>query len=107
MRPEDTIVRLWRGQATPDNADAYQRHVTRTVFPSLTKIPGYRGAHVLRRDTGGRVEFLVATLWDSMDAVRAFAGPDPERAVVEPAAKAVLVEFDDFVRHYRITHSEP
>ncbi len=106
MAHEGTIVRLWRGQATPENADAYERHLTRTVFPSLRKIPGYRGAHVLRREVDGGVEFVVATSWDSMDAVRAFAGPDPERAVVEPAATAVLVEFDDFVRHYRVAHAE-
>jgi heme-degrading monooxygenase HmoA len=93
------IARLWRGSAgNAANAEAYQRHVRGQVLPELRKIPGHRGAQVLRRDQ----EFLVITLWESMDAIRRFAGTDPERAVVEPEAKAVLAEYDDFVRHYEV-----
>jgi heme-degrading monooxygenase HmoA len=99
------IARLWRGGATPQNADAYFRHVTDRVFPSLENIPGYRGAWLLRRDTEGRVEFLALTLWDSMEAVRRFAGDDPSVAVVEPAARAVLADFDQFVKHYDLVHA--
>jgi heme-degrading monooxygenase HmoA len=107
MGPEGTIARLWRGRATREKADAYHRHVTGTVFPALARLSGYRGGQVLRREIDGRVEFLVVTLWESLDAVRAFAGPDPERAVVEPAARAALVEYDEFVQHYRIAHVQP
>ena len=57
---------------------------------------------VLRREEHGRVEFLVMTFWDSMAAIRGFAGADPERAVVEPEARAVLAEYDNFVRHYEV-----
>jgi heme-degrading monooxygenase HmoA len=97
------IARLWRGVASSSvNAEAYQRHVTMKVFPSLAAIQGHRGARVLRRADGGRVEFLVMTLWDSMDAVRRFAGDNPEAAVVEPEARAVLSEYDNFVRHYEV-----
>ena len=93
------IARLWRGRArTPDDADAYQRHVTTRVLPELEAIDGHRGAQVLRRQE----EFLVITFWESMDAIRRFAGEDPERAVVEPEARAVLAEFDDVVRHYEV-----
>ncbi len=96
------IARLWRGVAVASNADAYQRHATATVFPALREIAGHRGAYLMKRVVGGRTEFLAVTLWDSMDAVRAFAGADPETAVVEPEARAVLAEFDDFVRHYEV-----
>src|SRR5688572_24452177 len=100
------IARLWRGVAsTAANADAYQRHVTMRVFPSLAEIQGHRGARVLRREQGGRVEFLVMTLWDSMDAVRRFAGDNPEAAVVEPEARAVLSDYDNFIRHYEVYES--
>jgi heme-degrading monooxygenase HmoA len=93
------IARLWRGSAaSAANADAYQRHVRGKVLPELRKIAGHRGAQILRRDQ----EFLVITLWESMDAIRRFAGSDPERAVVEPEAKAVLAEYDDVVRHYEV-----
>ena len=98
------IARLWRGLAVAGNADAYQRHATTNVFPALREIAGHRGAYLLKRAVGGRTEFLALTLWDSLDAVRAFAGDDPETAVVEPEARAVLAEFDGFARHYEIAY---
>jgi len=98
------IARLWRGAAEAGNADAYQRHATTRVFPGLRGIPGHRGACLLRRPEGGRTEFLAVTFWDSIDAIRAFAGADAEKAVVEPEARAVLAEFDDFARHYEVAY---
>ena len=97
------IARLWRGAAADgERAQAYLRHFDGSVLPALEKIAGYKGARVLRRAERGRVELLVTTFWESMDAVRAFAGADPDKAVVEPEARAVLAEFDDFVRHYEV-----
>src|SRR5690349_14374980 len=93
---------MWRGETTTENADSYYRHLTGNVMPSLTRIPGHRGAYVLRRELDIRVEFVVITLWDSMQSVRAFAGDAPDLAVVEPAARAVLSDFDEFVRHYTV-----
>ncbi len=98
------IARLWRGVAVAGNADAYQRHATTTVFPALREIAGHRGAYLLKRIVGGRTEFLALTLWESIEAIRAFAGAEPETAVVEPEARAVLAEFDDFARHYEIAY---
>ena len=103
------IARLWRGRAARDQADAYHRHVTLTVFPEIARIPGQRGGYVLRREVdgeaGGAVEFLVVTLWDSMDAVREFAGAAPGIAVVEPAARALLSGYDEVVQHYDVVHA--
>jgi heme-degrading monooxygenase HmoA len=97
------IARLWRGAAADRrNADAYVRHLRTNVVPELAAIPGYREVRLMRREEGGRTEFLVMTLWESMDAIRRFAGDDPERAVVEPEARAVLSDYDDFVRHYEV-----
>jgi heme-degrading monooxygenase HmoA len=101
------IVRIWRGETERACAQAYHDHVTGRVFPELTKISGHRGAYLLRRETGARVEFLAVTLWDSLESVKAFAGADPDVAVVEPEARAVLAEFDDFVRHYEVAHGPP
>jgi heme-degrading monooxygenase HmoA len=98
------IVRVWRGQTTGENAEAYLHHLTETVFPNLCTIDGYLGARVLRREESSRVEFLVMTQWGSWDAVRAFAGDAPDFAVVEPAAKALLAEFDGFVRHFEVAY---
>jgi heme-degrading monooxygenase HmoA len=97
------VVRSWRGQAaSAEDADAYVRHLRDSVFPELARIAGHRDAQLLRRDLDGPVEFLVLTSWDSMEAVRRFAGDEPERAVVEPAARAVLSDFDESVRHYEV-----
>jgi len=96
------IARLWRGQATPDNAPHYRRHAIEKVFPSLAGLPGHCGAHLLMREAGGQVEFLAITLWDSIDSIKQFAGENPEIAVVEAEARAVLEAFDDFARHYEV-----
>lgn len=97
------IARLWRGQAaTAANAEAYFQHLTGTVLPSLKDMAGHRGAWILRRDVGGRTEFLAVTLWASRQPIEAFAGADIDTAIVEPEARAVLAEFDDFARHYEV-----
>ena len=102
------IARIWRGRAaTAANADAYSRHVTKTVFPSLTELAGHRGAWLLRREVDGRTEFLALTLWESRQAIEAFAGRDIGKAVVEPEARAVLAEFDDFASHYEVAFKTP
>jgi heme-degrading monooxygenase HmoA len=101
------IVRIWRGQATNANADAYFRHVTGTVFPSLKGLAGHCGAWLLRRQADGHTEFLALTLWESLDSIRAFAGDDIATAIVEPETRAVLADFDDFVRHYEMAFKTP
>ena len=101
------IARMWRGETTRDNADSYYHHLTGKVMPLLNGIRGHRGAYVFRRDLDARVEFVVITLWESMQAVREFAGNTPDVAVVEPAARAVLTDFDEFVRHYTVVKDLP
>ena len=98
------IARTWRGSATTANAARYERHFTKSVAPHLKEIPGNRGAWLLRRDGDGRVEFQAVTLWDSIEAIKAFAGPRPELAMVEPEARAVLLEFDDLATHYEVAY---
>jgi uncharacterized protein YciI/heme-degrading monooxygenase HmoA len=100
--PPGAILRMWRGRSSVERANEYVRHATTTVFPKLEKIQGNRGAFLLEHPIGTGVEFVVLTLWDSMEAVQEFAGPDSEQAVVEPEAKAVLSGFDDFVTHYNL-----
>ena len=96
------IVRIWHGWTDVDDEQAYARHATDRVFPSLTAIRGYRGALLLRRRDPSEVEFIVQTMWDSLDALRGFAGDIVDRAVVEHAAEKVLSRFDRMVRHYDI-----
>jgi heme-degrading monooxygenase HmoA len=74
-------------------------------LPDLEQIPGYEGAYVLRRDDDDGVEFVVLTLWRSLDAVRDFAGDDYERAVVTPEARDLLSEHDERVVHYVVAEA--
>jgi heme-degrading monooxygenase HmoA len=89
--------------ARPEKARAYRDHLAAVVLPGLRKLPGFLGLDLCEAPRGDRVELLVISRWQSMDAVRGFAGPHPDRAVVEPGAKAVLAEYDDFVAHYEVT----
>ena len=102
------IARMWRGQARAENADAYERFVTTKVFAELPAIAGHRGAYLLKRPIeNGEVEFIAVTLWESLAAIRDFAGDAIDRAVVEPEARAVLSSFDDVVRHFELAHAAP
>jgi heme-degrading monooxygenase HmoA len=96
------IVRAWRGHAGIADAQAYPTHLLRSVRPKLEQLAGFRGLYLLGRRDLEEIEFLVLTLWDSMDAIRAFAGEQPELAVVEPEARAALLRFDDNVKHYEV-----
>jgi heme-degrading monooxygenase HmoA len=96
------IIREWRGRASPSRAEDYPKHFRETVVPELRHLPGFAGANLSRRQLGDTLEFLVLTRWQSMEAIRAFAGDDVENAVVEPGAVAALVEFDTSVRHYEV-----
>jgi heme-degrading monooxygenase HmoA len=96
------IGRLWHGWTTPENAPRYEEHLRRETFPGLRTIEGYVDGYVLRRDSGDRVDFAVLTLWESLEAIRAFAGDDYETAVVPPAARRALCGFDEQVTHYEV-----
>jgi heme-degrading monooxygenase HmoA len=99
------IVRTWRCQATAEQADAYARYLTGTVFASVERIAGHRGAYLLRREVEGQVEFLAVTFWDSVEAIKEYAGETIDTAVVKPEAQALLSDFDTFVRHYAIAYN--
>jgi heme-degrading monooxygenase HmoA len=96
------VLRMWKGRSTVERGGEYVRHATKKVFPALRAIEGHRGAYLLRRIVDGAIEFVVLTLWDSMAAVRRFAGAQPDMAVVEAEARAILTSFDDRVTHYEI-----
>ena len=96
------IARLWHGWAKPENADGYEELLRSEVLPGIHRLGGHRGAYLLRRKRDGRVEFVTMTLFDDLDAVRAFAGDDYEAAVVPPAARALLDEFDERSEHFEV-----
>lgn len=96
------IIREWRGRAARSNAEAYPAHFQNHVAPELKRVQGFLGAHLSQRDLNDEIEFVVLTRWTSMEAIRAFAGADVGKAVVEPGAVAALASYDDRVQHYEV-----
>ena len=98
------ICRIWHGWTTQANADAYERLLREEVFVGIhgRNIVGFYGIELLRRAVTNEVEFSTMMWFDSLDAVRAFAGDDYEVAVVPPAARAVLSRFDARSAHYEV-----
>ena len=98
------ISRVWHGWTFPDNADAYENLLKEEIFVGIRErqIPGYRGIHLFRRDLEGEVEFVTVMWFESLEAVRAFAGEEYEVAVVPPKARALLARFDGRSQHYQV-----
>ncbi len=99
-----TIARIWHGWTMPANADAYEALLKSEIFIGIQnrRIAGYRGIQLFRRSLGAEVEFVTVMWFDSLEAVRAFAGEDYEVAVVPPKARALLSRFDARSQHYEV-----
>jgi heme-degrading monooxygenase HmoA len=98
------ISRIWHGWTTTANADAYEALLKSEIFPGIQnrRIAGYRGIQLFRRDLKDEIEFVTVMWFDTLDAVRAFAGEDYEAAVVPPRARELLSRFDDRSQHYEV-----
>ncbi len=98
------VSRIWHGWTTLANADAYESLLKTDIFVGIRnrRIPGYRGIQLFRRALEDEVEFVTVMWFDSIDAVRAFAGDDYEVAVVPPKARQLLKRFDARSRHYEV-----
>jgi antibiotic biosynthesis monooxygenase (ABM) superfamily enzyme len=100
------IVRLWRGWTPEADADAYERFLREHMFPSMQRVPRFAGAELLRHDDGKEVAFVTITRFESLESVRTFAGPDYERAVIEPEARALLSRHDERSEHFEVAIAE-
>jgi heme-degrading monooxygenase HmoA len=99
------IARTWHGAVPEAQGDAYFTYLQRTGVPDLQATPGNRGVFVMRRVQEGCAHFLLISLWESLDAIRAFAGADVERARYYPEDAAFLVELEPRVTHYEVLHA--
>jgi antibiotic biosynthesis monooxygenase (ABM) superfamily enzyme len=98
------IARIWHGWTKPADANAYEKLLRDEIFPSIAarKIAGYRGAELFVREDGNEVEFVTLLRFDSMDAVKGFAGADASKPVIYPKAEALIIRMEP-ARHYRVT----
>ncbi len=102
------IVRIWHGWTTLERADAYEELLRREIIPGILakNVPGFRSIQLLRRRqvSAAEVEFVTMMTFDSWEAVRAFAGDDPELAYVPESARRILARFDERSAHYDLRH---
>jgi heme-degrading monooxygenase HmoA len=96
------IARIWRGITLKEKADDYLAYLHETGLRDYAKTPGNRGVSILRRNQGEHCEVMLISLWDSMDAVRAFAGENPDRSVYYPEDEHFLLQMEPLVRHYDV-----
>ena len=101
------IARIWHGWTTEQNASDYERLLKTEIFPGIAgrNISGYQGIDLFRRQDGESVEFTTLMWFDSYDAIRTFAGPDYEVAVVPAKARKLLLRFDQRSTHYEVVQS--
>lgn len=96
------IARLWRGWTTPENGDAYETLLREHILPGIHRVDGFRGAYILRQDEQNEVAFVIMTLFESLDAVKGFAGADYTVPVIEPEARKLLSRFESTAFHYDV-----
>ncbi|MBZ0318700.1 MAG: antibiotic biosynthesis monooxygenase [Anaerolineae bacterium] len=96
------IARVWRGWTTPENADAYEELLREYILPGIHRVTGFHGAYVLRQDGESETAFVVMTLFESLEAVRGFAGDTYTTPVIEPEARVLLSRFEEVANHYEI-----
>ena len=97
------VARVWQGWTKPGDAKAYEKLLRDEIFPSLAarKIEGYRGAELFVRDAGDEVEFITLLRFDSIDAVKQFAGPEATKPVIFPKAEKLITRMEQ-AQHYRV-----
>jgi len=99
------IARLWHGYTTPEHADSYEAMLKPELLPGISKKKGYRGSHLFRRRVGDEVEFITILFWDSLDDVKAVAGPDYETAVIPQERRKFLSRWDAKAVHFEVAES--
>jgi antibiotic biosynthesis monooxygenase (ABM) superfamily enzyme len=96
------IARVWRGWTKLEHADGYEELLREVVYPGLLKISGYLGGYILRHDNNDEAEFVTVNLFESLDAVKAFAGPEYMTPVFEPEARGLLSKVEPIAKHYEV-----
>jgi heme-degrading monooxygenase HmoA len=103
------IARVWHGFTKPEHADAYEALLKPELLPGLSKVKGYLGSYLLRRNLGNEVEFITIIHWESLDAIRAVAGSEYEAAVIPEERRKYLSHYDAKAAHYEVVsvHESP
>ena len=94
---------MWKGSTKPENADAYEAMLKPELLPGISKVPGFRGSYFLkRRVSPDEVEFVTVLLWESLDALKAFAGEDYEVSIIPEERRKYLSKHEERAQHYEV-----
>ena len=96
------IARVWHGTTKPEHADSYESMLKPELLPGLSKVAGYKGSYFLRRDLGHEVEFVTIIFWESLAALKAFAGENYEVSIIPEERKKYLSKHEDRAAHYEV-----
>ncbi len=100
------IARIWHGTTPASKADAYNKIVERTGIDALRKTEGNRGAWTFRRIEGDVAHFIVLSMWDGLESIKRFAGPEPQIAFYYPEDDDYLIDRTKNVEHYEVVADE-
>jgi heme-degrading monooxygenase HmoA len=100
------IARIWRGATKPEDADAYEAMLKPELLPGIGRVTGFKGSHLLRRGMRGEIEFTTIMLWESVDAIRAFAGDDYELSIIPEERRKYLARHDEKSIHCEVVASD-
>lgn len=101
------IARVWRGTVAAQDGDAYAAYMQDTGVAGYARIPGNQGVWMLRRRVPDGEEFMMFTLWESLDAVKAFAGEDYETAIFYAEDDRFLIKRELVSTHYTVDTVAP
>lgn len=100
------IARIWRGYTKPEHADAYEALLKPELLPGLSKVKGFQGSYLMRRNAGAEVEFITIIVWESIDAIRSVAGTDYETAVIREERRKYLAHYDAKASYYKVASAQ-
>ena len=100
------LVRMWHGRVPATKAKAYREFLNARAIPDYRSVPGTLGVYILERPDGEVTHFITLTFWESMEAIRAFAGEEAEKAKYYPEDRDFLLEFEPTVVHYEVVGME-
>ncbi len=104
--PQRSIARIWKGRTLATKADEYEKYLNASGVGKILATPGNLGVQMLRRTDGGKAEFVVISFWESIDAVKNFAGPDYQKAVILERDREYLLEVEPRVFHYEVVRQQ-
>ncbi len=96
------IGRIWQGTTLQTKSAEYLEYIMKTGIRDYLATEGNQGVYILRRVQGEYVEFFLISFWESLDAIRKFAGENIQKAVYYPRDQEYLLELEPEVTHYEV-----